>query len=199
MTEKVRSIGAMLINVNGEAFMNPLETRDVAAASIIRECSDRNNGVKTPAGYAVWLDTPMIEMKHGEGTIEKRIPAMMRMFGKFGIDIRKEPILVYPTLHYQNGGLKITSDGMTDVENLFVAGEAVGGIHGRNRLMGNSLLDIIVFGRNAGRNASAKAKGVTVGKLTLSHVAQFEKELADAGIETEAVSPKLLPDYARRG
>ena len=65
--------------------------------------------------------------------------------------------------------------------------------------MGNSLLDIIVFGRNAGRNASAKAKGVTVGKLTLSHVAQFEKELADAGIETEAVSPKLLPDYARRG
>ena len=199
VTEKVRSIGAMLINVNGEAFMNPLETRDVAAASIIRECSDRGNGVKTPAGYAVWLDTPMIEMKHGEGTIEKRIPAMMRMFGKFGIDIRKEPILVYPTLHYQNGGLKITSDGMTDVENLFVAGEAVGGIHGRNRLMGNSLLDIIVFGRNAGRNASAKAKGVTVGKLTLSHVAQFEKELADAGIETEAVSPKLLPDYARRG
>lgn len=179
--------------------MNPLETRDVAAASIIRECSDRGNGVKTPAGYAVWLDTPMIEMKHGEGTIEKRIPAMMRMFGKFGIDIRKEPILVYPTLHYQNGGLKITSDGQTDVENLFVAGEAVGGIHGRNRLMGNSLLDIIVFGRNAGRNASAKAKDVTVGKLTLSHVAQFEKELADAGIETDVVSPKLLPDYARRG
>ena len=153
----------------------------------------------TPLGSGVWLDTPMIEELGGEGTIEKRIPAMMRMFGKFGIDIRKEPILVYPTLHYQNGGLKITSDGMTDVENLFVAGEAVGGIHGRNRLMGNSLLDIIVFGRNAGRNASAKAKGVTVGKLTLSHVAQFEQKLADAGIETDAVSPKLLPDYARRG
>ena len=76
---------------------------------------------------------------------------MMRMFGKYGIDIRKEPILVYPTLHYQNGGLKITATAMTDVENLFVAGEAVGGIHGRNRLMGNSLLDIIVFGRNAGQ------------------------------------------------
>jgi len=198
VTEKVRSLGAMLINVNGEAFMNPLETRDVSAASIIRECSTRGNGVKTPAGYAVWLDTPMIEIKHGEGTIEKRIPAMMRMFGKYGIDIRKEPILVYPTLHYQNGGLKITDDGMTGVENLFVAGEAVGGIHGRNRLMGNSLLDIIVFGRNAGKNASEKAKSVTVGNLTLSHVDAFQKELADAGIETEMVSPKLLPDYARK-
>ena len=198
VTEKVRSLGAMLINANGEAFMNPLETRDVAAASIIRECSDRHNGVKTPSGYAVWLDTPMIEMKNGAGTIEKRIPAMLRMFGKYGIDLRKEPILVYPTLHYQNGGLKISSNGMTEVENLFVAGEAVGGIHGRNRLMGNSLLDIIVFGRNAGRNASAKAEDVTVGKLTLSHVDAFQKELKDAGIETDAVSPKLLPDYARR-
>ena len=53
----------------------------------------------------------MIELKDGEGTIEKRIPAMLRMFGKYGIDIRKEPILVYPTLHYQNGGLDITADG----------------------------------------------------------------------------------------
>ena len=198
VTEKVRSLGAMLINVNGEAFMNPLETRDVSAASIIRECSTRGNGVKTPEGYAVWLDTPMIEIKNGEGTIEKRIPAMMRMFGKYGIDIRKEPILVYPTLHYQNGGLKISDNGETDVENLFVAGEAVGGIHGRNRLMGNSLLDIIVFGRNAGRNAAARAAQVTVGKLTLDHVAKFQQELDQAGIHTEQVSPKLLPDYARR-
>lgn len=158
VTEKVRSLGAKLINVNGEAFMHPLETRDVSAASIIRECSDRGNGVHTPDGIGVWLDTPMIELKNGEGTIEKRIPAMMRMFGKYGIDIRKEPILVYPTLHYQNGGLDITADGMTNIENLYVAGEAVGGIHGRNRLMGNSLLDIIVFGRNAGKNASSKSK-----------------------------------------
>lgn len=198
VTEKVRSLGAMLINAHGEAFMNPLETRDVSAASIIRECSDRGNGIETPQGKAVWLDTPMIEIKNGAGTIEKRIPAMMRMFGKFGIDIRKEPILIYPTLHYQNGGLKISDNGMTDVENLFVAGEAVGGIHGRNRLMGNSLLDIIVFGRNAGRNASAKSKDVKIGKLSLEHVKQFQNELAEAGIKTKVVSPKLLPDYARK-
>ena len=109
----------------------------------------------------------MIEIIGGEGTIEKRIPAMMRMFGKYGIDIRKEPILIYPTLHYQNGGIDISADGQSAVENLYVAGEAVGGIHGRNRLMGNSLLDIIVFGRNAGKYASEKIKSVKVGKLTV--------------------------------
>ncbi|MCO7135925.1 FAD-dependent oxidoreductase [[Clostridium] leptum] len=198
VTEKVRSLGAKLINVDGEAFMHPLETRDVSAASIIRECSDRQKGVHTADGVGVWLDTPMIELKNGEGTIEKRIPAMLRMFGKYGIDIRKEPILVYPTLHYQNGGLDITAEGMTNIENLYVAGEAVGGIHGRNRLMGNSLLDIIVFGRNAGRNASAKSKDVELGQLTLDHVEKFAKEMADAGIVTDMVSPKLLPRYTHK-
>ncbi|MFR7743435.1 MAG: FAD-dependent oxidoreductase [Acutalibacteraceae bacterium] len=198
VTEKVRSVGAMLVNADGEVFMNPLETRDVAAASIIRECTERGKGVKTPAGQAVWLDTPMIELKNGAGTIEKRIPAMMRMFAKHGIDIRKEPILVYPTLHYQNGGLHITADGQTDVENLFAAGEVVGGIHGRNRLMGNSLLDVIVFGRNAGQHAAEKAKSVTVGALTLDHVAAFEAEKQQAGVTDHHLSPQLLPDYARK-
>ena len=199
VTEKVRSLGAKLVNVNGEVFMHPLETRDVAAASIIRECNARGNGVETGSGLGVWLDTPMIEKIGGEGTIMKRIPAMWRMFDKYGIDIRKEPILVYPTLHYQNGGLDITEDGMTtNVENLFVAGEAVGGIHGRNRLMGNSLLDIIVFGRSAGKNAAAKAQNTEVGTLTLSHIAKFEQEIEDAGIVTDTVSPKLLPSYARK-
>lgn len=198
VTEKVRSLGAKLINVDGEAFMHPLETRDVSAASIIRECSTNGKGVHTDDGVGVWLDTPMIELKNGEGTIEKRIPAMMRMFAKYGIDIRKEPILVYPTLHYQNGGLDISANGMTGVENLYVAGEAVGGIHGRNRLMGNSLLDIIVFGRNAGKNASEKAKDVELKKLTLSHVESFEQVIENAGIKTDKVSPQLLPDYVRK-
>ena len=199
VTEKVRSLGAKLVNRDGKVFMHPLETRDVAAASIIRECSDRDEGVDTGSGKAVWLDTPMIEKIGGEGTIEKRIPAMMRMFASYGIDIRKEPILVYPTLHYQNGGLDISVDGMTaNVENLFVAGEAVGGIHGRNRLMGNSLLDVIVFGRNAGINAAKKAESTKVGKLTLEHIAKFDKEREQAGIKTDMVSPKLLPDYRRK-
>ena len=195
VTEKVRSLGAKLVNADGEVFMHPLETRDVCAASIIRECAGRGKGVKTPDGSGVWLDTPMIEKKGGEGTILARIPAMYRMFAKYGIDIRTEPILVYPTLHYQNGGLDITPDGMTRVENLYAAGEVVGGIHGRNRLMGNSLLDVIVFGRNAGREASEKSKSVTTGTLTLGHIDAFNRERAEAGLDSGTVSPKLLPTY----
>ena len=198
VTEKVRSLGAQLVNSEGEAFMNPLETRDVSASSIIRECKERGKGVKTAQGEGVWLDTPMIDLIGGEGTIEKRIPAMMRMFGKYGIDIRKQPILVYPTLHYQNGGIDITADGMSKIPNLYVAGEAVGGIHGRNRLMGNSLLDVIVFGRNAGQHAAEKCKTIKLGKLTLSHVEEFEKEAEKAVKGERKVSPILLPDYARK-
>ena len=196
VTEKVRSIGAMLVNSEGEAFMHPLETRDVSAASIIRECKARGKGVPIPGGgYGIWLDTPMIDMIHGEGTIEKRIPAMLRMYLKYDIDMRKQPILIYPTLHYQNGGIKIGANGMSDVKNLFVAGEAVGGIHGENRLMGNSLLDIIVFGRNAGVEAAKAAKTTKVGKLTLNHVKKFAAEMEQAGIKTDKVSPMLLPHY----
>ena len=144
VTEKVRSLGAKLVNAKGEVYIHPLETRDVNASGIIKQCKI-GNGIKTAISEGVWLDTPMIEAIHGEGTIEKRIPAMLRMFGKYGIDIRKEPILVYPTLHYQNGGVKINKDCQTSVPNLLVAGEAAGGIHGTNRLMGNSLLDVVVF------------------------------------------------------
>ena len=197
VTEKVRSIGAMLVNKDGEAYAHPLETRDVSASAIIRECAN-GRGVETPLGSGVWLDTPMIEILHGEGTIEKRIPAMLRMYLNYGIDMRKDPILVYPTLHYQNGGLEIGGDGFTKaIDNLLVAGEAVGGIHGRNRLMGNSLLDIIVFGRNAGKAAAAKAKSVELGAMNLDHVKAYAEELKNAGLESEQVSPLLLPKYAR--
>ena len=197
VTEKVRSLGAQLVNVDGVAFMNPLETRDVTASCIIRECTTNGKGIPTSrTRFGVWLDTPMIDMINGEGTIEKRIPAMLRMYLEYGIDMRKEPILVYPTLHYQNGGIKITPDGMSDLENLFVAGEAVGGIHGKNRLMGNSLLDVIVFGRNAGQHAAAKAKETSqTGELTLGHIYDFEAEMKKAGVTIDCVSPKLLPTY----
>ena len=198
VTEKVRSVGAQLVNANGEAYIHPLETRDVNASGVIRECRE-GRGVDVPGGAkGVWLDTPMIEILGGEGTIEKRIPAMFRMVMQYGIDMRKEPSLVYPTLHYQNGGLEIGGDGFTKViDNLLVAGEAVGGIHGRNRLMGNSLLDIIVFGRNAGKAAAAKSKTVELGTMTLEHVEKYAEELKEAGITSDDVSPLLLPHYAR--
>jgi len=198
VTEKVRSVGAMLVNIDGEAFVHPLETRDVAAASIIRECSDRKKGVETALGSGVWLDTPMIELLGGKGTIEKRIPAMLRMYLNYGIDMRTHPILVFPTLHYQNGGLEINAEGHTPgLNNLFVAGEAVGGIHGRNRLMGNSLLDIIVFGRSAGKAAAKKAISVTIGTMSLEHINEYAKALEQADIASKNASPLLLPNYTR--
>ncbi len=113
VTEKVRSVGAQLVNAEGEAYIHQLETRDVNASGVIRECRE-GRGLDVPGGLkGVWLDTPMIEMLGGEGTIEKRIPAMFRMYMNYGIDMRKVPILIYPTLHYQNGGLEINGDGFT--------------------------------------------------------------------------------------
>ena len=198
VTEKVRSVGAQLVNANGEAYIHPLETRDVNASGVIRECEE-GRGVEVPGGLkGVWLDTPMIEILGGEGTIEKRIPAMFRMYMNYGIDMRKVPIVIYPTLHYQNGGLEINGDGFTkEIPNLLVAGEAAGGIHGRNRLMGNSLLDVIVFGRNAGKKAAAKAKEVELGTPNLDHVKAYAEELKEGHLETGDVSPRLLPNYAR--
>ena len=116
-----RSVGAQLVNANGEAYIHPLETRDVNASGVIRECEE-GRGVEVPGGAkGVWLDTPMIEILGGEGTIEKRIPAMFRMYMNYGIDMRKVPIVIYPTLHYQNGGLEITGDGFTkEIPNLWL-------------------------------------------------------------------------------
>ena len=74
VTEKVRSVGAQLVNVDGEAFMHPLETRDVAAAGIIRECTARGKGVTTPLGSGVWLDTPMIEETWRQGNNRETYP-----------------------------------------------------------------------------------------------------------------------------
>ncbi len=197
VTEKVRSLGAKLINKDGEVYIHPLETRDVNASGIIREVKE-GRGVENPVQDAVWLDTPMIEMIHGEGTILKSIPAMYNMFIKYGIDIRKEPILVYPTLHYQNGGVDIDATCHSGVANLLVAGEASGGVHGTNRLMGNSLLDVVVFGREAGIEAGKMFKNITLSdtdKMNLKHVKDFEAERAAAGITSDVVSPKVLPTY----
>ena len=147
VTEGIRSDGAHLVNRNGERFINEMDTRDVVSSAIIRECVE-GRGVMTAAGrMGVWLDVPLIDLIHGEGSLAKRFPAMIKQYARYDLDLRKEPVLIYPTLHYQNGGVQIDTNGESTVENLFVAGEASGGVHGRNRLMGNSLLDLIVFGQ----------------------------------------------------
>lgn len=198
VTEAIRSVGAQLVNVKGERFVNEMETRDAVASAVIRECAE-GRGVETAAGRrGVWLDMPMVDIVNGEGTLAHRFPNMVRQFSRYQIDIRKEPVLVYPTLHYQNGGIQINVDGESTVRNLFVAGEASGGIHGRNRLMGNSLLDIIVYGRRAGRAASKRATEIAPGKLTLAHLDQFREAQKKAGVESKTVSPMLFPDYVKK-
>ena len=196
ITEKMRSLGAQLVNVDGERFVNELETRDAVASAIIRECVDRKRGVTTPGGLVgVWLDTPLIDTVKGSGRTQRLAPAMVRQFKRFGIDIIKDPVLVYPAQHYQNGGVLIDEHGRTNIPNLYVAGEAAGGIHGRNRLMGNSLLDILVFGRRAGKDAAQNSRKATGGKPSLNHVTRFHRELKKAGYSTDRHSPILLPDY----
>ncbi len=198
ITEKVRSVGAQLVNADGERFINELETRDAVSSAIIRECHERKKGIVTPTGvHCVWLDSPVIDIVKGEGTIKSRLPAMYRQFIKFGVDMTKEPVLTYPTQHYQNGGVLINDRCETNIENLYVAGEVSGGVHGRNRLMGNSLLDILVFGRRAGKNASEKAKKIKFGKLELSHVKKFNQSLKKLKISSDKISPMILPNYNR--
>lgn len=197
ITEKFRGSGANLVNIEGNQFVNEREPRDVEAASIIKECVVKAKGVPTPTGkLGIWLDSPMIDMLSGEGTVEREFPGKYILYKRFGIDISKEPMLIYPTLHYQNGGLEFRNTGETKVPGLYVAGEVGGGIHGENRLMGNSLLDIMVFGRIAGKNAAAYARtNAKEGKLSLDHVVKYNKEAADADIPADKVAPMLLPDY----
>ncbi len=196
ITEKVRGVGAQLVNAQGERFIYELETRDVVSSAIIREVQERKKGIATTLAGGVWLDSPLIELKSGAGTIAKQLPAMARQFMKFGIDMTKEPVLTYPTQHYQNGGVLCNEYGETNVPGLFVAGEVTGGVHGRNRLMGNSLLDILVFGRRAGIHTAEKAlKMMSANNGGLEHVKKYHRELEKAGITKERKSPMLLPDY----
>lgn len=197
ITEKFRAAGSHVLNVHGEQFVFEREPRDVESAAFIRECIERKNGVPTPTGkWGVWIDSPMLDMINGPGYVKEQFPGKWKQFGRHGIDISKEPLLVYPTLHYQNGGMEFKASGETSIPGLYMAGEVGGGVHGENRLMGNSLLDILVFGRIAGKNAAIYARQQAKdGKLSLEHVKAYHRELKDAGIQALRIAPILLPDY----
>ncbi|MDP4668062.1 MAG: FAD-binding protein [Gaiellales bacterium] len=148
--ETTRAYGARLLNANGEQFVDELAPRDVVAEAIIREC-DEGRGITTPDGRpAVHLDCSPVDPADAETSF----PYMLRRFRKVGLDPLTDLLPVYPVLHYQNGGLVIDADGATTVPGIWAAGEITGGVHGRNRMMGNSLLEICVFGRRAGAAAA---------------------------------------------
>jgi succinate dehydrogenase / fumarate reductase flavoprotein subunit/L-aspartate oxidase len=152
--ETTRAYGAVLLNRDLEEFTDSLGPRDEVSQAIFDEVA-AGRGVETPDGRpAVYLDTTRIP----EADAEVSLPYMLRRYRAAGIDPLSEPILTYPVLHYQNGGLVIDEHGETTLEGLYACGEIAGGTHGRNRMMGNSLLECCVFGRRAGKAAAERAK-----------------------------------------
>jgi succinate dehydrogenase/fumarate reductase flavoprotein subunit len=151
--ETTRAYGAVLLNADGEEFTDSLGPRDEVSQAIFDEV-EQGRGVETPDGRpAVLLDTTRIS----EQDAKISLPYMLRRYRAAGIDPLSQPILTYPVLHYQNGGLRIDERAETTVQGLFACGEIAGGTHGRNRMMGNSLLECCVFGRRAGRAAAERA------------------------------------------
>lgn len=190
VTEAIRSIGAQVVNAEGVHFIDEMAYRDVLAGAIIKEIAE-GRGVKTPHGKTgVWLDTPMIDMKNGPGTLARQFPGLIHRFERYHIDPTQTPILIYPTLHYQNGGILVDSECRSNIPGLWACGEVTGGLHGKNRLMGNSLLDITVFGRRAAQSVLANIP--ERGGVTLTNLQRFRAERTK--IENKTVSPKFFPD-----
>jgi len=152
--ETTRAYGAVLLNSDGEEFTDSLGPRDVVSQAIFDEV-EAARGLTTPDGRpAVYLDTTRIS----EADAQVSLPYMLRRYRGAGIDPLREKLYTYPVLHYQNGGLVIDEHGETTLDGLFACGEIAGGTHGRNRMMGNSLLECCVFGRRSGRAAAERAK-----------------------------------------
>ncbi|MCB1085946.1 MAG: FAD-binding protein [Verrucomicrobiae bacterium] len=161
LPETMRGAGARFLNREGEAFVDPLLTRNDLTQAIIEECQ-KGLGVETDDGrQGVWLDTPRIDQVNGAGYLREHFPTFHALFLEHGHDLTVDPVLVFPILHYTLGGVEIGPHAETAVPGLFAAGETTWGVHGMERLMGNSLLDIFVFGRIAGRSAAAKALAAT--------------------------------------
>ncbi len=196
ITEGIRSAGAQLVNGLGERFVDELRSRDHVSAAILRECAE-SRGIRIDEDMmGVWLDTPCAERRE-PGVIAARFPKLVQLGKKSGIDPVTSPLLVFPTLHYQNGGVVIDENGLTSVPGLYCVGEASGGIHGKNRIMGNALLEIISFGRSAGAAAAEHSYGRGHKKISIEHLSQRRRELTLAGMPLDQKSPKLFPDCAK--
>lgn len=195
ITEGVRSAGAWLLNGKGERFIDEMSPRDVVAAAILRECTEGRGIQADEAHCGVWLDTPGLEMR-STGVLERRFPKLLELGRKSDIDPKVLPMLIHPTLHYQNGGVAIDENGCTNVPGLYCVGEVCGGIHGRNRLMGNSLLEIISFGRRVGVHAAELTDSARFGGVSIDHVYRLRRELALQNMPMDTRSPMLFPGYA---
>jgi len=193
ISEAARSAGARLVNGQGSRFVDELRPRDIVAAAILRECAE-GRGVERDGQVGVFLDTPRLEAER-PGILAKTLVSLAHLAEKCRLDPAPTPFIVHPTLHYQNGGIAISRDGATHVPGLFCAGETAGGIHGRNRMMGNALLDILSFGRRAGTKAAEGAGRPLKGRSGIEHVYEWQRQLTAEGLLLDLRAPLLFPSY----
>ncbi|UYZ84692.1 FAD-binding protein [Entomomonas sp. E2T0] len=193
ISEAARSAGAYLINGEGKRFIDELLPRDIVSAAILRECAE-GRGIEREGKVGVFLDVPDLERRN-PGILKERLVSLSHLGKQCNIDLTVEPIMVRPTLHYQNGGVVIDENGQTTVSGLYCVGEMTGGIHGRNRMMGNALQEIITFGRRAGEHAALTANQHPAPKVGLFHLYNWQRQLILSGLPTNVYGPILFPEY----
>jgi succinate dehydrogenase / fumarate reductase flavoprotein subunit len=195
VTEAVRGEGGVLRNKNGERFMErydpkkmELSTRDVVARSIYTEVRE---GRGTEHGGA------FLDISHKPADyVKRKLPSMYHQFLELAdVDITKGPMEVGPTCHYMMGGIRVDAEtAQTSVPGLFAAGEAAVGLHGANRLGGNSLSDLLVFGRRAGLAAAAEAKQIDLPPVDSSQIDEAAQQLLAPFERPEGDSPYAIHD-----